>query len=150
MTEEDNYQAEIQSHIFLIIFIFIYLFGCAKSQLWHARSQIFTVACRIFLKIFQLCHAGSLVGAYELLVAACGIQLADQGFNQGPLHWECGVLAIGPPGKSQSYILSDSSPHILLDKCYFISKILLFGSKKRNAWLIFVLLLHLILLLLSH
>ena len=24
----------------------------------------------------------------------------DQGSNLGPLHWELGVLAIGPPGKS--------------------------------------------------
>ena len=24
----------------------------------------------------------------------------NQGSNLGPLHWECGVLATGPPGKS--------------------------------------------------
>ena len=28
---------------------------------------------------------------------ACGIP--DQGSKLAPLHWECGVLAIGPPGK---------------------------------------------------
>ena len=39
--------------------------------------------------------------ARELLVAACGIELPDQGSNPGPLHWERGVLATGPPGKSQ-------------------------------------------------
>ena len=41
-----------------------------------------------------------LVATYELLVArSCGIQFPDQGSNLGPLHWECGVLAAGPPGK---------------------------------------------------
>ena len=33
------------------------------------------------------------------LVAAWGIQFPDQGPNPGPLHWKCGVLATGPPGK---------------------------------------------------
>ena len=40
----------------------------------------------------------------EVLVAACGIQFPDQGWNPGPLHWEHGVLATGPPEKSQSSI----------------------------------------------
>lgn len=30
---------------------------------------------------------------------ACGIEFPDQGSKPGPLHWEYGVLAIGPPGK---------------------------------------------------
>ena len=34
------------------------------------------------------------------LVVACGIQFLDQGLNCSPLHWEHGVLATGPPGKS--------------------------------------------------
>ena len=50
----------------------IYLFGCMGSWLW------------------------------ELLVAAYGIQVHDQGWNLGPLHWEPGVLPPGPPGKSPS------------------------------------------------
>ena len=41
----------------------------------------------------------SLVAACELLVAACKL-LSDQGWNPGPLHWEQGVLATGPPEKS--------------------------------------------------
>ena len=28
-----------------------------------------------------------------------GIQFPDQGSNPGPVHWKCGVLASGPPGK---------------------------------------------------
>ena len=33
------------------------------------------------------------------LSSACGIQFPDYGLNPGPLHWEHGVLATGPPGK---------------------------------------------------
>ena len=47
------------SHIHLF-FLFIYVFGCARSSLWHLGS--FTVACK-------------------LLVAACGIQFPEQGSN---------------------------------------------------------------------
>ena len=38
--------------------------------------------------------------AGRLLVAACGIQVSDQGLNPGPLHGEQRVSATGPPGKS--------------------------------------------------
>ena len=38
-----------------------------------------------------------LVVACRLLVVACGV--SDQGSHPGPLHWEHGVLATGPPGK---------------------------------------------------
>ena len=31
------------------------------------------------------------------------IEFSDQGSNLGPLHWECGVLLTGPPGKSLEY-----------------------------------------------
>ena len=31
---------------------------------------------------------------------ACRTQFPGQGSNLGPLHWECRVLATGPPGKS--------------------------------------------------
>ena len=39
---------------------------------------------------------------WNLLVVACGIYVPDQSSNLGSLHWECGVLATGPPGKSPS------------------------------------------------
>ena len=38
------------------------------------------------------------------LVVVCGIQFLDQGSNPSPLPWKPGVLASGPPGKSQ-YLL---------------------------------------------
>ena len=53
----------------------------------------------------SLQHAVSLVVAYKLLVAACGISFPDQESNQGPLHWELRVLATGPPGKSRQLII---------------------------------------------
>ena len=41
--------------------------------------------------------------AFELLVAAPGIYFPDQGWNPGSQHWERGVSATGPPGKSLVY-----------------------------------------------
>ena len=58
---------------------FIYLFGCARSQLWYV---------------------GSLVVACELLVAACRIQLPHQGLVR-----ERKVQTTGPPGKCPSVVL---------------------------------------------
>ena len=37
---------------------------------------------------------------------ACVILFPDQGSNSGPLHWEYGVLATGPPGKSLTLLCS--------------------------------------------
>ena len=36
---------------------------------------------------------------FLLLVGACAIYFPVQGSNLGTLHWECRVLAIGPPRK---------------------------------------------------
>ena len=49
-------------------------------------------------------HAGS-------LVLACRIQFPDQGWNLGPLHWERGVPATGPPGKSLRPFLTGPFPN---------------------------------------
>ena len=59
---------------FSFVTLHIYLFGCARPQLWHVGPSIFIVAC--------------------------GIQFLNQGSNPGQLHWELGVLATGPLGKS--------------------------------------------------
>lgn len=50
-----------------LVLIFIYLFDCAKSWLWHPVS---------------------LAVPLELLVVPCGIQLPDQGSNLDSQHWE--------------------------------------------------------------
>ena len=51
---------------------FIYLSGCAGSQLQNKGSLIFVVVCRIFRTVWWH-HAGSLVVACELLVVVCDI-----------------------------------------------------------------------------
>ena len=63
--------------------IFIYLFGCAESLLQHAGS----------------------------LAVTCGIQFPDQGSNPSLLHWESGVLATAPPGKSLSSPLNPTTTY---------------------------------------
>ena len=58
--------------------------------MWHSGSLIVVAARRFFS------------------VAAYGIEFPDQGSNPGPLHWQLGVLATEPPGKSLeegSYLL---------------------------------------------
>ena len=39
---------------------------------------------------------------------SCDIKFPDQGLNLSPLHWECGVLATGPPGKSLPFFSMES------------------------------------------
>ena len=64
-----------QKYLFQKRHLFIYLLGCARSQLWHANS-----------------------------VEARRLQFPHQDSDLGPLHWEHGVLATGPLGKSQKYL----------------------------------------------
>ena len=52
-----------------------------------------------------------LVEECKLLVAAYGIKFPDQGLNPGALHWECRVLASGPPEKSLSFDLDWIDDH---------------------------------------
>ena len=65
----------MQGHCEAIIFIFFFFL----IFIW--LHWVLVVACRIF----DLC---------------CVLQ--EQGSNPGPLYWDCGVLATGPPSKSPS------------------------------------------------
>ena len=57
------------------------------------------------------------------LVAAHRIQFSVQGLNLGPLHWELRVLSIGPPGKSQKFVLFNHfHSYLLLSNTPFILK----------------------------
>ena len=58
-----------------------------------------------------------LVVACEHLVVACGISFPDQGLNPGFLHWERGVLATGPLGKSLYHFLDCLPALNLTVKC---------------------------------
>ena len=55
-----------------------------------------------YIWLRQVLLAAHGIFSCKLLVAACGIWFSDQGSNLVSLHWECGLLATGPPG----------SPHI--------------------------------------
>ena len=53
----------------------------------------------LFLNLFLLWYAVSLVVTCKLLVTVCGIYFPDQVSNLGSMHWE-GVLATGPSERS--------------------------------------------------
>ena len=75
---------------------------------------VFVVACGVF------------VVACRLLAVACGIQFPNQGLNLGPLHWERGVLATRPPGKSPFGTLNIQTSQLLkllLWDCYHVTSL---------------------------
>ena len=73
------------------------------------KKCVFTLLYFIYLVALGLSFSMeiflSLLQNVESLVATHGIQFPDQGLNPGPRHWECRVLATGPPGKSLTGIL---------------------------------------------
>ena len=56
------------------------------------RMSEFLSFLKIILFIYDLAALGLRCGTWDLVPC--------QGLNPGPLHWELGVLATGPPGKS--------------------------------------------------
>ena len=76
-----------------------------KASFIHFFSQLFFGLVFLFFSFFFLSllwHTGS-----SILVAACGVSFPDQESNPGPLHWERGVLATGPPGKSHQLLFTE-------------------------------------------
>ena len=86
-----------------------------KENFWGQKVYVFIILILpnwlLFLKIyiFNLCiwPCWVLVATREIFscsmkTLSCGIWdlVPDRGLNPGPLHWEQGVLAPGPPGKS--------------------------------------------------
>ena len=63
--------------------------ACLGCSLWGCNGPSNT---GVFV-FFNLVVLGSSYGTWDLV--------PDQGLNPGPLRWEHGVLATGPPGKSQ-------------------------------------------------
>ena len=84
----------INSMIIATLYFYLFLFGCARSQVQQERSS-WTGARP------SLPHVKFLVVACELSIVASGILFPDQGSNLSPLHWERRVLATRPPGNSQ-------------------------------------------------
>ena len=67
---------------------------------------------------------------------------ADQGLNRGPLHWEHGVLATGPPGKFLKKQDSELSFVLIVEKrvifhymyiCLYIKIKYLNGCRKESV-----------------
>ena len=80
--------------MFIPLFIYVAVpgLGCYTQKLWSS-----------------LLPMGSLVAACELLVVAGGLQFPDKGLNLGPLFWEHGVLATGPPYEVYVSVFSKQS-----------------------------------------
>lgn len=81
-----------------------------KILIWLAWISAVAHLC------YLLQHVGSLGAACDLLVAACGMSFPDWRLNAGSLHWECGVSAPGPPGKSLHTLRSIHS--VVFLACY--------------------------------
>ena len=75
----------------------VYACMCLAVLGFSRDTRVFSCGTRDFLAV-----------ACKLLLAACGIWFPDQGSNPGPLHWEHGVLATGPSGKSTNEVLKKS------------------------------------------
>ena len=71
---------------------FIYLFGCTEPLVQHVGSSIFIMACGIF--------------SWGMQTLSCGLWDLVPWPGVEPLLWKQAVLAIGPPGTSQTVILN--------------------------------------------
>ena len=73
------------------------VFMVRLSHLYMTTRKTMALTGRIFVsKIMSLLFS---------MLSRFIIALSDQGSNLGPLHWERGVLASGPPGKSPGSLL---------------------------------------------
>ena len=83
--------------------------GYRQFLLSHLLCHLF-----FFFKYLFIWRHQDLVAACKLLIVAWGIQFPDQGSTLGPLYRERGVLATGPPGKSQGdFILTFHFEHFI-------------------------------------
>ena len=89
-----------------------------KKYLLVFYSTVAGLSCGMWDLQSPLQHAGSLVVAHKLLVAACGIQFPDQGLNPGFLHWKLEVLATEPPARSHKKPCGHLSLHLPL--CVYV------------------------------
>ena len=73
----------------------------------------------------RILQARTLEWLQWVLIAACGIWFLEQGSNLGPMHWEFGVLAIGPSGKSAKFWIK---------RCYWGSRKVGIGKVKESLY----------------
>ena len=79
-----------------------------------------------YIWLRQVLLAAHGIFSCKLLVAACGIWFSDQGSNLVSLHWECGLLATGPPGSPHiPFFLGPGHPEpfVLWEQLYFRSSL---------------------------
>ena len=76
---------------------YFFLRNCMDRGTWQATVH----GVRLQTMGSQKLDATERLNNVNSEAASCGIQLPDQGLNPGPRHWECGVLATGPPGRPQ-------------------------------------------------
>ena len=74
--------------------------GPGRSHIKKKQKKTTFIYLFIWPRWVLVAAHGIFIAALGSLVAACGIWFPDQGPNLGPLPWEHGVLATGPPGKS--------------------------------------------------
>ena len=133
---------DLEFFMFLIIYINCYqhcsLFGSLINMVVFSLTQLiffilkrplFVIYIDVFFKFYLF------IWLLWVLVVAYGIQLPDQGWNPGPLHWELRVLATGPPEKSLFvvYILMKISLSIwkleqLFAKAFLLNLVLIIVS----------------------
>ena len=73
-----------------------------QRERWELTVCLFYIYT---LYSFFLKNVYLFIWLFQVSVAACGIYFPEQGSNLGPPHWECRILATGPPGSPKSYIL---------------------------------------------
>ena len=130
MREARMEQGQSDFQILVGFFYYIYLFiyqhlavpglGCSIKYLHCGMQDSFVVSC-------------------ELLVVTCGICFPDKRLNKGSLHWECWVLAPGPPGKSPKPLLLIRTLILVLlneDKWENHTNTMLYWGKKVLFWTI--------------
>ena len=92
--------------------LFIYLAPpCLSCCMWDLHSNCVTnlQLQHVEFFFFKLWHVESLDVVCELLSWSMWDLVPDQGSNLGPLHWELRVVATGPPGKSQQFLIKESN-----------------------------------------
>ena len=97
--------------------MFIYLFGCTKSSLWHSGSSTFIAPCGTF--------------SCSMRTLSCGMrdQVPWPGIEPWPPAWGAWILTTEPPGKPR--------PPILYAYCYFPHYWLCQECSRPATWLEF-------------
>ena len=78
-----------------------------KTELWAQAIWVAVLLLRAhYMLRFFFILKKLFTWLLAILAMACGIEFPDQGWNLGPLHWECKAFATGPPGMSLSIFIT--------------------------------------------